>query len=553
MLRWFVRDESGMTMGLTVIMIALIGVMGAGLLTFVMTDLRAVVEVNKGQKALDIADAGVQAAKSHLRVDSFREHYDTDRANDCLPPSGIRVGIENWSKATQSWAPDPDPSKSNPGECHTMVDNPTDNPATPWPEQFGVTKTFAGGRFHVTIECFVQGTETVASSPCKGGAGYAPVASTAASDQKFFKITSTGYDTAAGNGAIRKIEAIYTTAKRTYAPIAYWTPRDIEFAGTKCVKNMSFFAGRNITAVTHGSGCGPDNLYGTGKYIAHRPPTTVLPNPPDDAIYGHWQNTYNPTMRKDASGNPILKVGFGAVGRVCGGSCPNPTSGTDIGGTVADGRNDYDRTTGAPTTRVTESLPGAGQRKKFVGTLTDPANQITFPFDEGNALANPSSLVDAALLEEMRAAAAEQNTYVSTTGTHKIGTAANPWPGQGATYFVDGADDVEFVANDATKPKGVIIVRNGNFSFSSSSTGFQGVIIVIGNGNLTAAGACDANSGANRKGYYTQSGSGQLDGYVAASGCVRITGDVSPSTTIDYTNLNSFYDVKLWSWRELYQ
>ena len=66
--------------------------------------------------------------------------------------------------------------------------------------------------------------------------------------QKFFKITSTGYDTTAGDGAIRKIEAIYTTAKRTYAPMAYWTPKDIIFTGggNTTVRKMSFFAGENI-------------------------------------------------------------------------------------------------------------------------------------------------------------------------------------------------------------------------------------------------------------------------------------------------------------------
>ncbi|MBA3790042.1 MAG: hypothetical protein H0X23_02215, partial [Rubrobacter sp.] len=55
--RRFIRDETGMTMGLTVIMIVLIGVMGAGLLTFVSTDLNAVIEVNRGQRAMELADA----------------------------------------------------------------------------------------------------------------------------------------------------------------------------------------------------------------------------------------------------------------------------------------------------------------------------------------------------------------------------------------------------------------------------------------------------------------------------------------------------------------
>ena len=398
----------------------------------------------------------------------------------------------------------------------------TDDAGTPWREDQGVTKEFGGGRFHVTIECYEQQSDSV----CNGGAGSAPE-NVAANDKKFFKITSTGYDNAAGDGTIRRVEAIYTTAKRTYAPIAFWTPRDINYAGTQCVSRLSSFAGRNIISVTHGSGCGPSNPYGTGRLIADRDLTkTPLPG---DAIYGDWKNTYNPTGRVDASGTPIIKPGFGAIGRICGGSSCSADSNS-----VADGYNDYDQTTGAK-----------GQNKRFVGTMTDPGSQITFPFDPRNALADPSSLIEEGLLEEMRMAAAEQGTYVSTTGTHVIDT----WPAQGITYFVDGAD-VTFKVNSTPKAKGVLIVRNGNFDFNNASNGFEGVIMVIGNGNLKADGNCGKNSG---KGYYTQPGGVQLDGYVAASGCIAIAGGVTPSTTIDYTNLNSFYDVKLWSWRELYE
>jgi hypothetical protein len=43
---WPLGGESGVALGLAVIMILLIGVMGAGLLTFVWSDLETVVEVN---------------------------------------------------------------------------------------------------------------------------------------------------------------------------------------------------------------------------------------------------------------------------------------------------------------------------------------------------------------------------------------------------------------------------------------------------------------------------------------------------------------------------
>ncbi len=502
MIQRFVRDQSGMTMALSMMMILLIGVMGAGLLVFAQSDLNSVLQVNKGQSALDIADAGVQAAKGHLRVDSFRQHYDTNRANDCA--EGPRVGGDNWSKATDIYT-DPD------GKCEGPSTR-TDNTATPWPEHYGVTKEFAGGRFHVTIECYTQG-DTV----CDGGAGTAPEA-VSASDRKFFKITSTGYDTPTGDGAIRKIEAIYFTQKRTYAPIAYWTPKNINFSGTQCVRRLSFFAGGNITNVVRGNACGSDGT------IADR----ATP-----ALYGDWYaSLYNTTRRVNASGTPVTGAGFGAIGRVCGGSQCN----TDAN-SIANGYNDYDRTTGLK-----------GQQKTFVGTapVPTPTNQITFPFEEGNALTDPSTIVDPGLVEEMAAAAGDQGNYHSATGTWRIDTA--DWPAQGGksiTYFVDGvggAVSVDFrvnTGNNQPLAKGVIVVRNGDFTFSNSSNGFEGVIIIIGNGTTT--------------GRYTQAGGIQLDGYVAASGNMTISGNVMPSTTIDFTNLNSFYDVSLWSWRELYQ
>ncbi len=72
----FTRDESGIALPLAVIMVVLIGVMGAGLLTFVTTDLTNVLSVNQGQRAFEMADAGVQAAKRQLTSDPKTSDYD---------------------------------------------------------------------------------------------------------------------------------------------------------------------------------------------------------------------------------------------------------------------------------------------------------------------------------------------------------------------------------------------------------------------------------------------------------------------------------------------
>jgi type II secretory pathway component PulK len=62
-------QERGMALGLAIIVVVVIGVMGAGLLTFVSTDLQAVVTVNRGEQAFELAEAGVEVAKAHLAED----------------------------------------------------------------------------------------------------------------------------------------------------------------------------------------------------------------------------------------------------------------------------------------------------------------------------------------------------------------------------------------------------------------------------------------------------------------------------------------------------
>jgi len=70
MIRRLLCEERGMALGLAIIVVVIVGVMGAGLLTFVATDLQAVVEVNRGEQAFELAEAGIEVAKAHLADDS---------------------------------------------------------------------------------------------------------------------------------------------------------------------------------------------------------------------------------------------------------------------------------------------------------------------------------------------------------------------------------------------------------------------------------------------------------------------------------------------------
>lgn len=81
---------------------SLIGVMGAGLLTFVAANLDAVVEVNQGQRAFEMADAGIRIAELQLVSESTPDHYDGG-ANDVqwsLSQSGVTLNELDESAAT---------------------------------------------------------------------------------------------------------------------------------------------------------------------------------------------------------------------------------------------------------------------------------------------------------------------------------------------------------------------------------------------------------------------------------------------------------------------
>ena len=64
-----------MALGLAIIVVVIVGVMGAGLLTLAATDLRAIMEVNRGEQAFELAEAGIEVAKAHLANDSSQADW----------------------------------------------------------------------------------------------------------------------------------------------------------------------------------------------------------------------------------------------------------------------------------------------------------------------------------------------------------------------------------------------------------------------------------------------------------------------------------------------
>ena len=65
-------EERGMALGLAIIVVVIVGVMGAGLLTFVATDLEAVLAVNRGEQASNWPKQGSRSPKHTSRTTRAR-------------------------------------------------------------------------------------------------------------------------------------------------------------------------------------------------------------------------------------------------------------------------------------------------------------------------------------------------------------------------------------------------------------------------------------------------------------------------------------------------
>ncbi len=457
------KDESGVALGLAVVMVVLVGVMGAGLLTFVRSDLEAVVEVNQGQRALGLADAGVQAARRQLRSDAEPGHYDDNAAENV-----------EWAYVA--------PVGATAGKILTL-------------DEGSVTVTIQYLLPSTTAAQVEDGDHAPELVP-----GHSPGPDDYPGGENYFKVISDG----TAGGARRKVEATLYTS-RLDVPAAYYTPNDITLRGQVGISGLSFFAGGNIDK-------------GVDVTIDRETPAT----------YGDWDTTnfsppsrLNTVPRTDAAGNRITGVGLAAEGLVCdNGDCSDSPADS-----VADGVYDYDRYTGTK-----------GSNKRFV-RKADPdepnaPGTISYPFD------TEAGFDLDFLMEE----AESQGNYRSSAVD--ITDAEYPTASDDRTvFFVDAGGDTDFLeyrVDRAPEARGTLVVRDGNLAMSDSSGGFEGVIIVTGDGIDT--------------GRYDSGDDGNVEGFVVTSGDMTIRGNVSPSgVSGSLATRPGFYGVKLWSWRELYE
>lgn len=452
-------------MALALMVMVLVGVMGAGLLVFVQNDLRSVLESNQGQRAFNLADAGAQAAKSHLYVaDADFRNYDgvTDlTADPPNPESSWSCGAWNASDGCTAA-----------GKQLTNLDGDPDLDATVWIQYLLPSETTAQ-------------LSLPTHAPELAPTGQYPVG------KDYFKVISRGTE---GN-ARRTVEAIYHTYSLN-VPKAYYTPGSIRINGNAgSIRNISLFAGGNVT--------------GTGG-----PAVTGV-----DYAYGNWcRPPFNTATRATQA------AGIGA-----GGTVANKVIGED-----------YDTNSVLP--RFATSVSGAP-------SSCGPAALrplITFPFGAG--------LPD---IEALKAAAQTQtnglggdNYYELTANEDVVNAAAGVtkpvWPANSVSSTVvfvkfDDIGDVltwKVGSGCGDDPvRGTLVIENGKFTTSPQRTPLRGSVVIKSAGPGTKV--------------YSDEGETCMQSYAVATGDIVISGNVSPATQ-ERGNSPGSYGMRLWSWRECY-
>ena len=436
MLKRLVRDESGVALGLAIIMVVLIGVMGAGLLVFVNTDLQNVIQVNSGQKAFDTAEAGLKAAHRHLLSDASKGSYDGNSPN-----------------------------------------NPSDSTAdSPWSSaQGGKSVTFDGNTANVQIQYLApttnsaQITDTTAPDFGKYAPEILPAGKTDYKNGKnYFKVVSTGCypapNPATPNvcpGAKRRVEAIYNTYDLN-VPQAYYTPGNVTISGSACIQNVSVFSGGNVTFNGNGK-C----KNAAGANIGHFKG--------NDLAYGNWNKPpLNTTSR------PVATSGAGALGTITG----STKLGTRDFSTTTNPKFIQKSSSDASQTSSEITFPFNVAKQPDGGSLCDAAKEQE-KTGEQHYYADSSS--GNATLSDWPANSTKDTVvcYDFTSGSNHTLTWAvggnNPLPSPYNTSDYSGCN--------APVRKGTLVVRGGNFTIKPNTALFSGVVVVRGTSLATDVGA----------------------------------------------------------------
>lgn len=421
MIKQLFRDESGMALGIAIFVMVIVGVMGAGLLVFVRNDLEAVIEVNQGQRAFDIADAGAQVAKQQILGDKVPSHYDVEAT---AHPDYIAASCN-----TDSNDPDDATDTANDIQRAPAGEN--------WaPDGGGQTRSFADGQFTVTARWLNQ--DPSVDARCR-----APETTTSpVPGVDYFKVISTGKY----RNATRRIETVYETYDLN-VPRAYYTPGKITLSGTAKISKVSLFTSSDIE-VKGGAEV-------TGEDLAYK--AWAAPSFP---------NTFNSTAR------PTTNAGLGAAGQI-----------TYTGGATSQlGTRDFDsdpsNTRPGPNFVLSPSDPQLANEITFPFDLASQpdANRLCDEAKaQGNYTADPTT---SSTTNFPNWPDSSSNQTVVCYEFTNIGNSHS------LRWTVGGNETLAAPYADCKGPikRGTLVIRNGGFSIKSGSNValFRGVVVTRG-------------------------------------------------------------------------
>lgn len=427
-------------MALAIIMIVLIGVMGAGLLTFVSKDLNTVTEENRGQRAFELADAGVNAAKRQLFSDCGSDTNCQRFYNDTSPTVFVGDEDKRWSKVKGGLTLNNLDGVAGTSDSATVEIQFTGSGANPY--NFTVTSTGNYGSAKRKIEAKLKGIG--------GGAG--------------------------GGGAV--------------VNPGYYTPSDIMIEGSVGLSGLSLFSVRNIII----RDLSPKTPAGFRTDFKNSGGNLKVPDTPDPLDTWYSPDLTPPDnwnligRKKEGGSGDYKKFGFAAEGKICSAT----TTCTSSTASVADGVYGYDSTTDTTAGGNGLRFYAKDGRCSAAGVCptplaTQPANTITYPF--------PRLTPDASRLKTLAMAHPGGSTYYACP-TGAPSTCTPPW----STLYPTGGDADKVVFIDAKKNdltfdlgtgtvKGILVIWCGKFELRSP---YQGIILNL-RGNGTSWGGTDCS------------------------------------------------------------
>jgi hypothetical protein len=532
--------------------------MGAGLFTFVSRDLNTVVEENRGQRAFEMADAGIQAAKRQLTSDCVGNTTCFDHYNDATPTGNDF----QWSAAKDGL---------------TLDDLDGDG---------------------------VSGTPDSVN-----------VAIKYRSDKSDYQVISTGFY----GSAKRKIEAIFKGVVGSPGPgpdlgiPAYYTQSNIKIEPPISLSGISLFTKGDIiigglptqAAFFQDMDSNPSATFGGATptdSLADWCSTTACNT---QAFSGVNRGDWNAVERKEnpmyqGQNNPnkdLTKVGFAAVGKVCGVAVTDESTGDcDDLESIADGVYAYDCTTGPTPEDPLEAVcpdeeDSRGNHKTFVdkqpqAEVPQDPDTITFPFprpkpkpdvlkrmSKQSAGCNPRTGTDPETNQTFT------GCYYRATGNPSPAVWNELFPSSGGDgkrlVFIDAGgsnEQITFNMGSQSDYRGVLVVWCGDFVQQQN---FDGIILnLYGDGSSFGASSCTED-----KGVYTNPGqkldehehwkSISMKGWLYAQGGneSRAGIQLGPHSEIDFSNkswssISEAFDFdsdtpptsfELEGWRELYE